>query len=107
MKNNSLNSFNIGTTEIVVGKRDRKLFACDAHCPHKHAYLHMGWFNGNNLVCPRHNYEFDIFTGKLMKMTSWKEGHPEWIEQNPEWRKAGDLLIYDVKVRNGYVYVDL
>ena len=106
LKDNSLKLFNIGTVEIVVGKRNGKFFACDAHCPHKHAYLYKGWFSNNNLVCPLHNYEFDIFSGKLMKMASWKEDHPTWVEQDPEWRKSGDLPVYDVQIRNGYVFVD-
>ena len=107
VKDNSLRLFNVNSVEIVVGKRKGKFFACVAHCPHKGSYLHKGWFNGDNLVCPLHNYEFNVSTGKLEKMTSWKEEHPTWIEQDPEWRKSGDLILYDVKVRNGYVLVDL
>lgn len=107
LKDNSLRLFNIASVEIVVGKRDGKIFACDAHCPHKHSYLYKGWFNGNNLVCPLHNYEFDISTGKLMKIASWKEGHPGWIEQDPKWRESGDLPVYRVKIRSNYVYVEM
>jgi len=107
VKDNSMSLFNIDSKEIIVGKYNGKLFACDAHCPHKGAYLHRGWFNEHNIVCPRHNYEFDISSGKLAKMTSWKEKHPTWIEQHPNWRKSGDLPVYEVKVSNGYVLVDL
>jgi 3-phenylpropionate/trans-cinnamate dioxygenase ferredoxin subunit len=107
VNDDSLRLFNIENREIVVGKRNGKLFACDAHCPHRHAYLHKGWFNGNNIVCPLHNYEFDVSSGKLMKMTSWKENNPTWYEQSPEWRKSGDLPIYKIKIKNGDVYVDL
>lgn len=107
VEDDSMSLFNIDGKEIVVGKHNGKIFACDAFCPHRGAYLHMGEFNNNNLVCPRHNYEFDIDTGKLMKMASWKENHPTWVEQNPNWRKSGDLHIFDVKVSNGYVLADL
>lgn len=107
IKDNSMSLFNLDGKEIIVGKHEGKLFACDASCPHKGAYLHHGWFNGNNIVCPRHNYEYDLLCGKLVKMTSWKEKHPTWIEQNPNWRKAGNLTIYEVQVSNYYVLVDL
>ncbi|MEM2761140.1 MAG: Rieske 2Fe-2S domain-containing protein [Nitrososphaerales archaeon] len=107
VKDNSMYLFNVKGIEITVGKHDGKLFACDAHCPHRGAYLHRGSFNDNNIVCPRHHYEFDLTSGKLVKMTSWKENNPTWIEQNPNWRRSGDLTIYKVKVSNGYVLVDL
>jgi len=107
VQDNSMSLFNVDGKEITVGKHNGKLFACAAYCPHKSAYLYHGWFSNNNIVCPRHNYEFDLSSGKLVKMTSWKENHPTWIEQDPNWRKAGDLTIYQVKVSNGYVLVDL
>ena len=107
LKDDSLNLFTVDGREIVVGKRKGKIFACDAHCPHRHSYLHRGWFNNNNLVCPLHNYEFDIKSGKLMKMTSWTEGQEGWIEQDPKWRESGDLPMYSVKIRNGHVYVEM
>ncbi|MFQ5940103.1 MAG: Rieske (2Fe-2S) protein [Nitrososphaerales archaeon] len=107
IKNNSMSLFDVDGVEITVGKHNGKFFACNAYCPHKGAYLYRGWFNDNNIVCGRHNYEFDLSSGKLMKMTSWKKDHPTWIEQSPNWRKAGDLTIYKVKVSNGYLAVDL
>lgn len=107
VKDDSMALYNMDGTEVIVGKYNGKLFACIPYCPHKGAYLHKGWFNGNNIVCPRHNYEFDICSGKLVKMTSWKENHPTWIEQNPNWRKAGNLTLYKIKISNGYVLVDL
>jgi len=107
VKDNSMSFFNIDGVEITVGKHKGKLFACDASCPHKGAYLYRGWLDNNNIVCPRHNYEFDLSSGKLIKMKSWKENHPTWIEQNPNWRKSGDLIIYEVKVSNGHLLADL
>ena len=106
ISDNSLNKFVINTKEILVGMRNGKLFACDNSCPHRGASLHKGSYNENNLVCYLHGYEYDICTGKLTKMRSWKQSET-WIEQNPAWRESGDLIMYDVVVKSGQVYLKM
>ena len=59
--------------EIVVGKINDKLFAFDNVCPHRGASLSKGNLHGNNIVCYMHGYEYDVFTGKLEDMKSWKQ----------------------------------
>jgi hypothetical protein len=53
-----------------------------------------------------HGYEFNVFTGKLENMKSWKR-EDTWLEQNSEWRKAGDLVLYHVIEKNGTIFVDI
>jgi hypothetical protein len=53
-----------------------------------------------------HGYEFNIFTGKLENMKSWKK-EDTWLEQNPEWRKAGDLVLYPVFEKHGSIFVEI
>ncbi len=48
IKENSLNKFTIEKKEILVGKKNGKLFACDNSCPHRGASLHKGVFKENN-----------------------------------------------------------
>ncbi len=104
IKENSLNKFTIEKRDILVGKRNGKLFACDNSCPHRGASLHKGIYKGNNLVCYMHDYEFDVVTGKLTNMKSWKKSDT-WIEQNPAWRKSGNLIMYDIEIKQNGVYV--
>lgn len=91
----------IDKKEIVIGKNNGTIVAFDAHCPHRYAYLHRGYFNGNNVVCPLHNFEFDLTTGKLTKIGE------EYAEQSEEWKKSGDLKIYPVHVIDDYIYIDI
>jgi nitrite reductase/ring-hydroxylating ferredoxin subunit len=98
--------FNIHNREILVGRRNRKLFACDNSCPHRGASLSKGHFNNNNIVCYMHGYEFDVFTGKLVNMRSWKK-EDHWVEQVPEWRKSGDLILYKIFENNGDVFIEI
>ena len=53
-----------------------------------------------------HGYEFDIFTGKLVNMKSWKKDS-RWLEQTAAWRESGDLIIYFVMEKDNEVYVNL
>jgi len=106
IKDNTLQLFTVDDTEIVVGRRNGKLFVFNNSCPHRGASLSKGELKEDNIVCYMHGYEFNVFTGKLENMKSWKK-QDTWLEQNPEWRKAGDLVLYPVSEKNGSIFVDI
>lgn len=106
IKENSMNKFTVDKKDILVGKKDGKLFACDNWCPHRGASMHKGFYKDNNIVCYMHDYEFDVNSGKLINMKSWKKSDT-WMEQNPAWRASGDLIMYDVEVKDDEIYVKL
>ena len=106
LTDNSMKVFRINNVDVLVGKLHGKLFACNNSCPHRGASLSKGEFNGNNIVCYMHKYEYNVFTGKLENMKSWKK-EDTWMEQTPEWRKSGDLILYRVKENDGTIYVHL
>lgn len=98
--------FTVGNVDVLVGKRHGKLFAFNNSCPHRGASLSKGEFQGDNIVCYMHGYEYNIFSGKLENMASWKK-EATWVEQSPEWRKSGDLKLYPVKEKEDVVYIDM
>jgi nitrite reductase/ring-hydroxylating ferredoxin subunit len=98
--------FTIKQTDVLIGRRNGKLFAFNNSCPHRGASLSKGEFNNDNIVCYMHGYEFNIFTGKLENMKSWKKENT-WIEQSAEWRKSGDLISYTVIEKDEDIYVDI
>jgi nitrite reductase/ring-hydroxylating ferredoxin subunit len=106
VKDNSLMFFNIHETAVLVGRRGGRLFACNNSCPHRGASLSKGHFNNNSIVCYMHGYEFDLFTGKLVNMKSWKK-EEDWVEQVPEWRKSGNLTLYKIFESNGDVVIEI
>jgi 3-phenylpropionate/trans-cinnamate dioxygenase ferredoxin subunit len=72
---------------IVVANVDGEYFAFQPDCPHNGVKLAMGLLAGKAVVCPNHNYHFDLQTGQLV--------HP-----------AGgceDLTVYTVEPRDGMV----
>lgn len=106
LTDNTMKKITISTVDVLVGRISGKLFACNNSCPHKGASLSKGEFNGCNIVCYMHGYEYNLFTGKLEHMRSWKKENT-WIEQDMEWRKSGDLTLYSIEEENGTVYVNL
>ena len=106
IKDDSLNVFTICNKDILVGRRNGKLFACKNSCPHRGASLSKGHFNGDNIVCYMHGYEYNIFTGVLENMKSWKK-EASWMEQSPNWRKSGNLKLYKVDENDNGIFVDI
>lgn len=106
LQDNSMKVFTLNKVDVLVGRRNGMLFACNNSCPHRGASLSKGEFKGDNIVCYMHGYEYNVFTGKLENMKSWKK-EETWVEQNPEWRKSGDLILYEIKEHDGTVYVRL
>jgi nitrite reductase/ring-hydroxylating ferredoxin subunit len=111
LKLNDLNSISfkkitIEKEEIIIGKKNDRLFAFNNSCPHKGASLSKGSFNGDNIVCYMHGYEYNIFTGKLEKMKSWRKDS-SWIEQNTQWRYSDDLKTYKIHLDKEKVFIEL
>jgi len=106
IKKDSIKLFIIQKNEVLIGSRNGKLFACNNMCPHKGAALHKGRYHDNNLVCYMHDYTFDVCTGGLTNMTSWKKSDT-WMEQSDSWRASGNLGMYDVIIQGNYIYLKI
>ena len=106
IKDNSMLVFTINKIDILVGRRNGKLFACNNSCPHRGASLSKGEFKGDNIVCYMHGYEYNIWNGTLEKIKSWKKD-PAWMEQNQEWIRSDDLKLYYVYERDHGIYLEV
>ena len=106
IKDDSLMVFEIDKTSVLVGRRKGQIFACNNSCPHRGASLSKGHFENNNIICYMHGYEYDVFTGNLVNMKSWKKENT-WVEQAAEWRKSGNLQLYKIWENNQEVYLEI
>lgn len=79
----------------IVGKR---VFAFDSACPHKGGPLAQGHLSGRKIRCPWHEYEFDVFSGRVASVP-----YPAWYGK---WRETGNLQVYRTKISCGIIYVD-
>ncbi len=103
---NSFRKITIGKEELVIGKKDNKLFAFNNICPHRGASLSKGSLHNDNIVCYMHGYEYNVFSGKLENMKSWKQDD-KWMEQTDEWRYSDDLTTYRVYEKEGKIMVEI
>ncbi|HEY7082834.1 MAG TPA: Rieske (2Fe-2S) protein [Nitrososphaeraceae archaeon] len=98
--------FEIDRKDILVGRKNTRLFACNNSCPHRGASLSKGQLEGESIVCYMHGYEYNILDGSLVTMKSWKK-EPSWIEQSPEWRKSGQLILYRIFENEKGVFIEI
>jgi nitrite reductase/ring-hydroxylating ferredoxin subunit len=92
--------------EIVIGKINNKLFAFNNICPHRGASLSKGNLHGDSIVCYMHGYEYNVFTGKLENMKSWKKD-AGWVEQTSAWRHSDDLKTYNIYEEDGKILIEI
>jgi nitrite reductase/ring-hydroxylating ferredoxin subunit len=74
---------------IVVARVDGALYAVSGKCAHMACPLFMGTLEGHTLVCPCHDWRYDIRTGRF-------RAAPEL-----------GLQTYPVKAELGKIYVDV
>lgn len=53
----------VNGTEVAIFKHQGRFIAIQNRCPHEGAPLAEGSIDGNEVVCPRHNFRFNIGTG--------------------------------------------
>src|SRR5512143_2481240 len=68
----------IGDDEVLLARRNGKLFALSAHCTHYHGPLADGLLVGATVRCPWHHARFNLETGEaiaapaLSPLTCWQ-----------------------------------
>ncbi|NUA27661.1 non-heme iron oxygenase ferredoxin subunit [Cupriavidus basilensis] len=81
---------NAGGREIALYSVDGEVYATDNACSHGNARLCDGFLDGHEIECPLHQGKFDVRTGQAMcePLTS-------------------DIEVFDVRVENGEVFVEV
>ncbi len=74
--------------KIGIFNRDGEFYAISVSCRHQGADLTKGVRRGDILVCPRHHWEFNIYTGECLT------------------EAALPLQRFPLKIEEGIVYVD-
>lgn len=85
-----IQSVDISDKEIMLVKKDGKIYALDRICTHERADLSMGFLGENYVTCPLHLSQFEIDTGKAL---------------NPPAEEP--LKSYKVKIQENAIYVML
>lgn len=101
LPNNSMKAILIQGNTILVCRSNDRLFALDNSCPHRGASLSKSDMKGTKIICYMHDFEYDLVSGKLLRIPS------KWQDQNPNWTKSGELLLFPVSEKDGEIYVEL
>ncbi len=61
-------NFELGSVKVAVFHgRDGRVFATQAECPHRQGPLADGLVGGTTLVCPLHEWSFDLVSGMALQ----------------------------------------
>ena len=90
-------------SDVLIGKINGKLFACNNYCPHRGASLSKSDLSpsNNRIMCYLHDFEYDLTTGKLEKIPI------KWSNQNSEWKKSDNLVLYKLIEKDNKIYLDI
>ena len=58
----------VGEHVLAVGRNGSSYFAVDNTCPHAGGSLGNGILDAGKIVCPLHNWRFDVSTGECGRM---------------------------------------
>ena len=80
----------VGAEEFALHNVNGRYHATGNRCPHQGGSLGDGYLEGNRIICPLHGWEFDVATGHAATPM-----------------QPGRIRVYDVKVEQGRVWVDV
>lgn len=86
-----LRSYEVGERYVLVTCLGGKVHAIDDTCNHAGCLLSGGWLEDAAVVCPCHEYKFDVTNGKNVTVP----------------RLAEDQTAFETKVDGGQLFVQL
>ena len=107
IQNNGMKVFKLklksSMIDVLIGKINGKLFACNNYCPHRGASLSKSELSPNNdrIICYLHDFEYNLITGKMEKIPR------KWLNQSSEWKKSDNLVIYKIIEKDDNIYIDI
>ena len=90
--------------EILLARVGDNYYGADNRCPHMGGNLSMGKLEGTVLTCPKHQSQFDLTDGHLIRWTDWS-GLKLFIGKL--LKSPRPLRIYEVKIDDDKILVDV
>ncbi len=56
---------------VLLARVKDKYYATEGRCPHMGGNLSMGKLEGTVVTCPRHQSQFDLTDGRVVRWTDW------------------------------------
>lgn len=91
LKEGTMKLVSVEGTPILFIKRFGEIFAIDNRCPHQGCGFSGGALDGGVIVCPCHDWRFDLKTGKYEEEPAFNLTKYEWkIKDGKIWIKLED-----------------
>lgn len=103
LKNGMMRAVSARGREILLARVGDKYYAVDNLCPHMKGDLSLGKLEGTVVTCPRHGSQFDISNGQVVR---WLKGGL-MSKVGKALKMSKDLTVYNVKVEDGKVLVEV
>ncbi len=76
----------VGDRSILICKSGGEIYAVDEICPHEKRSMRYGVVQRGQIVCPHHQYRFELESGRCR-------------------RRCAPVEVYETKIDEGRVYV--
>jgi len=103
LKNGTMRAVSAAGREILLARVGDKYYAADNLCPHMKGNLSQGKLEGTVITCPLHGSQFDISNGRVVR---WLKGGL-MSKVSRALKLFKDLTVYNVKVEDGRVLVEV
>jgi 3-phenylpropionate/trans-cinnamate dioxygenase ferredoxin subunit len=90
--------------EILIARVGDSYYAADNRCPHMGGNLSRGKLEGTIVTCPRHQSQFDLKDGHVVRWTSWPAALVT-IDQMRSRRRP--VKVYPVKVEGEKLFIQI
>ena len=91
LKDGSMKLVSVEGTPILLIKQLGEIFAIDNRCPHQGCGFSGGTLDAGIIVCPCHEWRFNLKSGEYEKGPAMKLTKYEWkIEDGKIWVKLED-----------------
>ena len=89
---------------ILVASIDGKYYATDSRCPHLGGNLSEGKLEGTVVTCPRHQSQFDLRDGKVVR---WLKGSGFLSAIGKAMKQPTNLKTYEIKIDGDRIYIKI
>ena len=91
LKDGTMKLASVDGVPILLIKLDTEIFAIDNRCPHQGCGFSGGSLDGDVVVCPCHEWRFNLKTGEYEEEPTFKLTKYEWmIKDGKIWVKLED-----------------
>jgi 3-phenylpropionate/trans-cinnamate dioxygenase ferredoxin subunit len=100
----TMKKYQIEGTEILLARIEGKYYATQNRCPHLGGDLSNGKLEGSIVTCPKHNSQFDLKDGKVVR---WLKGSGFMAAVGKALKSPSPLKTYNVQVQDDKILIEL